>query len=317
MEKIVNKTDFLLINPINSSGLLQENTRLSSELSVLRGKIKNYEEIERKLEDFQQENLLLKEQKESQFNDILKEFDLNFRKKIVEIEKEKDFYKEKNKEILYEKNAEKLEKEEKIYELEYKIKELKEILKEKEEKEENSKGNMKNSGNYEEILEKFKDFTEENKRISMELHEKKLEIEVWKEKFYEKTGENSVFCENSMKIQIKELKDKAEIFNRIIEENTQKNENLEMELKIYKQKNGDLLRRNEENEKKILNLIKEFEKLSQFCGKIEGENRELQRNIDGSNRNSRSFNGKNSEVLSEKNKENERVFFPFDFSEKF
>lgn len=72
-----------------------------------------------------------------------------------------------------------------------------------------------------------------------------------------------------------------------------------------------------EDEKRILNLIAEFEKLNDYSNKQEEEilNKDtiifdLQTKLNEKNRYSvRSFNGKNSDVLSEKNKESEKVQF--------
>lgn len=258
----------------DSSNLLQENNRLSSELNSLKTKIRDYESIQEELETFQNENkslkseiivLQCKQQKENEFNEILKEFETNFRKKILEVESEKEYYKGLNKQYLIEKNNIKLEKEEKIYELEFLIGELTKNLKEKEE---NliliqKKPQFKNSFVHE---TKFTELKEENNKILIDLQEKNLEVGVWKEKFYELLDEknknekekftnnindqsNSKYFQtisqqnleiNSMRIQIKEMAEKMEILNRIIESKCEEKENLEIELNVYKKKFQEL-----------------------------------------------------------------------------
>lgn len=79
--------------------------------------------------------------------------------------------------------------------------------------------------------------------------------------------------------------------------------------------NESLKKKIMEDEKRILNLIAEFEKLNDYSNKQEEEilNKDtiifdLQTKLNEKNRYSvRSFNGKNSDVLSEKNKEIEKV----------
>jgi len=70
-----------------------------------------------------------------------------------------------------------------------------------------------------------------------------------------------------------------------------------------------------EDEKKILTLIAEFEKLNTHCSQQDDvimnqeiTIKDLRSKITDKMRNSKGFNSKNYEVLSEKTKESERVF---------
>lgn len=237
---------------------MKENSRLSSEINSLRGKIKKYENIEKELSNFHQENKILKEEinslqskqkKENEFNEVLKDFETNFRTKIMEVEKEKNYYKDLSKQFLSEKSELKLEKEREIFELECKITELNKKLQE----------NQYNTvdphfGNHKDTSEQIKQINNENQKLMMILKDKDVELSVWKEKYYELsenqgkqissnlTQFNSTSTSDqkneiiSLKFQIKELCDKMEILNRIIEDHGYEKENLETELKIYKQK---------------------------------------------------------------------------------
>lgn len=238
----------------NLNGLVQENGRLSAELVLLKGKLKEFEAREREVTTVQNENtqlkaeisdLRLRKEKEVEFNEVLKEFETNFRKKIMEVEAEKEYYKGLNREYLVEKNNFRLEKEEKIYELEMTVNQLQERLREKD---------RKNANSHEftsEHNEKCLKLNEEKERLTFDLTEKTLEIGVWKEKYYELLAQmerkasakpltnNSQELDreiSSVKIQNKELLEKMDILNRIIESHSTERENLETELRIYKQK---------------------------------------------------------------------------------
>ena len=239
------------LKPESMNNIIIENNRLSSEIVSLKGKMKDYEMIEKEMAQFQIENQQLKTEinnlqarksKETEFNEILKEFETNFRNKIMEVEAEKEYYKGLNKEYLTERNNFRLEKEEKIYELELTISQLQEKLKEKEREKVSFSAEKKEKNEIEKVLNEEKD------RLFVDLREKTVEISVWKEKYYELLAEkdkiiktNNSFNSNhkeidSLKIQTKELMEKMDILNRIIESHAAEKENLETELKIYKQK---------------------------------------------------------------------------------
>ena len=316
----------------NPQGLIQENNRLTIELNGIQDKIRNYENLEQELTNFQRENRLLKselstlnqkQQKETEFNEILKEFETNFRNKIMEVEAEKDHYKTLNKQLLSEKTEEKFENNEKIFVFQEKIKELELILAEKDKKINSfhlppptNTLSMKNSYN-------FKEFSEEIENLRVSLQEKTIETDVWKEKFYDLSGKEEVLKGEiySLANQNKEFFEKMEILNRILEEKHLEKENIEVELSIYKKNlikekdDSELVKENMkrkiiEDEKRILNLINEFQKLNDECGRLENELREKDAVIielkKGSSARS-SVKGKGSELLAERNKENERV----------
>jgi len=230
---------------------------MSLEITSLKSKINDYENLQKEKNQFQTENHQLKleinniqslKHKENEYNEILKDFETNFRNKIMEVEAEKEYYKGLNKEYLTERNNLRLEKEEKIYQLEYTINQLQEKLKEKEWKLADVVTNTNDSDG------KIQKITEEKDRLTVDLSEKVLEIGIWKEKYYElmdlkeklekqakyainqQSYESMSYEISSLRIQTRELMEKMEILNKIIEGHAMERENLETELKIYKQK---------------------------------------------------------------------------------
>ena len=233
------------------------------------------------------------------------------------------------------------------------VNQLQEKLREKDKKNANSQ-EIKNEDN-----EKLLKLNQEKETLVFDLTEKTLEISVWREKYYDLLGQMEKKTSNkqlsnsqdfdkeifSLKIQNKELLEKMDILNRIIESHSTERENVEMELKIYKQKLAEtekkpkdnenmrlLMREKEElevlrdnmkkkifeDEKKILTLIAEFEKLNthstqqeEIINSQENIIKDLRGKGNEKMRNSKGFNNKNNEVLAEKNKENERVLIIF------
>lgn len=241
----------------NSAILVKENSKLSSEITSLKSKIKDYETMEKELNNFQKENKFLKEEinslqirqsKENEFNEVLKEFETNFRNKIFEVEQEKEYYKNLSKQHMAEKADLKYEKDQKIFELENQVLEITEQLISMKEK--LAFFQEANNNSQEESI-KINELKNENSKILMNLTEKDIELSVWKEKYYEllESKDNSASQTklkssilddqkneiNSLKIQIKELLDKMDILNGIIETYETQKEKLETELKIYKQ----------------------------------------------------------------------------------
>jgi len=245
------------LKPETMNKVIQENNRMSLEITSLKSKINDYENLQKEKNQFQTENHQLKleinniqslKHKENEYNEILKDFETNFRNKIMEVEAEKEYYKGLNKEYLTERNNLRLEKEEKIYQLEYTINQLQEKLKEKEWKLADVVTNTNDSDG------KIQKITEEKDRLTVDLSEKVLEIGIWKEKYYElmdlkeklekqakyainqQSYESMSYEISSLRIQTRELMEKMEILNKIIEGHAMERENLETELKIYKQK---------------------------------------------------------------------------------
>lgn len=257
-EKNMNKTSSTQnLKPETMNKVIQENNRMSLEITSLKSKINDYENLQKEKNQFQTENHQLKleinniqslKHKENEYNEILKDFETNFRNKIMEVEAEKEYYKGLNKEYLTERNNLRLEKEEKIYQLEYTINQLQEKLKEKEWKLADVVTNTNDSDG------KIQKITEEKDRLTVDLSEKVLEIGIWKEKYYElmdlkeklekqakyainqQSYESMSYEISSLRIQTRELMEKMEILNKIIEGHAMERENLETELKIYKQK---------------------------------------------------------------------------------
>lgn len=241
----------------NSAILVKENSRLSSEITSLKSKIKDYETMEKELNNFQKENMFLKEEinslqirqkKENEFDGVLKEFETNFRNKILEVEKEKEYYKNLSKQHMAEKADLKFEKDQKIFELENQILEITEKYNSINEK---LALTQQTTHNNQEESTKINDLKNEKNKILMSLNEKDIELSVWKEKYYELLDSKDTVSQtkmkssaledqkneiNSLKIQIKELLDKMDILNGIIETYEIQKEKLETELTIYKQK---------------------------------------------------------------------------------